>query len=83
MQGSSIQNLLAQPEVDNRSKVNKQKVLTKRQDLINSRIHELTTAEVEVIARPANEWRRPTAGGMVSTTLDFTVQETPVNYKER
>jgi len=79
MQGSSIQNLLAQPDVDNRSKVNKQKVMTKRQDMINSRIHELTTADVEVIARPANEWRRPTAGGGISTTLDLTVQETPTH----
>lgn len=66
MQGSSIQNLLAQPDVDNKSIVNKQKVMNKRQNMINSRISELTNAEVEVIARPANEWRKPNAGRMNS-----------------
>lgn len=83
MQGSSIQNLLAQPDVDNKSKVNKQKVMTKRQDLINSRIHELTNADVEVIARPANEWRKPTAGSMAANNNNIPTQETPTHYKER
>jgi len=82
MQGSSIQNLLAQPDVDNKSKVNKQKVMTKRQDLINSRIHELTNADVEVIARPANEWRKPTAGSMAAN-VNIPTQETPTHHKER
>lgn len=82
MQGSSIQNLLAQPDVDNRSKVNKQKVMNKRQSEINSRIHELTNAEVEVIARPADGWRKPNASGVNGQNLNL-VHEVPTHYKER
>jgi len=58
MQGSSIQNLLVQPDVHNKSILNKQKVLNKKQNMINSRVNELTNVEVEVIARPNNDWRR-------------------------
>jgi len=75
MQGSSIQTLLAQPDVDNKSIVNKQKVMNKRQNMINSRINELTHAEVEVIARPANEWRKPNAGRVNSNNNVQEVKE--------
>jgi hypothetical protein len=57
MHGSSIKNILAQPDVNNVSIINKQKVMTKRNNKIESRINELTKADVEVIARPNNEWR--------------------------
>jgi len=72
MQGSSIQNLLAQPEVDNKSQLNKQKVMNKRQDMINSRINKLANAEVEVIARPANEWRNPAGRAGVNVNQQGT-----------
>jgi len=78
MHSSSIKDILAQPEIDNKSKLNKQKVMDKKQNKIQREVNTLAIAnqENELIPKPNHDWRVNSLAAEVKKTV-------PVHYKDR